>query len=80
MSPRQKDKEAYAFLRSGSNDTAFLRENGISIIYTRVSSGAENINFYSGEGNTNYSSDNPDLVELTENVYLLKEGKQEQLD
>ncbi|GAH68323.1 unnamed protein product, partial [marine sediment metagenome] len=34
--PMAKDNEAYAFLRSGSTDTAFLRANGISVIYTRV--------------------------------------------
>ncbi len=34
--PTAKDDEAYAFLNSGSTDTAFLRENGISIVYTRA--------------------------------------------
>jgi hypothetical protein len=54
---RPKDKEAYAFLKNGSSDTAFLRENGISVIYTR------------------YGVDNPDLVELAKNIYLLKESE-----
>ena len=36
--PRDKDREAYAFLREGCTDTDFLRENGISIIYTRQGS------------------------------------------
>lgn len=30
-----KDNEAYAFLKSGSDNTTFLRENDISIVYTR---------------------------------------------
>jgi hypothetical protein len=33
--PKDKDREAYAFLREGCTDTDFLRENGISIVYTR---------------------------------------------
>ena len=64
--PKPIDEEAYEFLRGGCTDTAFLRENGISIIYTRVYDGARN-------RNTNYGSDNPDLVELAENIYLLME-------
>lgn len=36
--PRDKDREAYAFLRGGCTDTDFLRENGISIVYTRQGS------------------------------------------
>lgn len=53
--PTTRDEEAYAFLRSGSKDTSFLRGNGISIIY---SLGIVN---------------NPDLVEVRENIYLLKQ-------
>ena len=51
-----KDEEAYKFLRGGSTDTEFLRENSISIVYT--------------EWNVN----NPNLTEVRENVYLLKEA------
>jgi len=61
--PMSKDKEAYAFIRGGSANTTFLAENGISIIYTRVSDGRQN---------TGFSPDNPDLIELRENVYLLE--------
>lgn len=52
--PTAKDERAYTFLNNGCADTAFLRENGISIVYSQ-------------EG-----CDNPDLVEVRENVYLLK--------
>jgi hypothetical protein len=31
----ESDKKAYEFLRNGSEDTAFLRNNGISIVYTK---------------------------------------------
>ncbi len=54
--PLPKDEEAREFLRSGSTDTAFLRENGISIIYTKA------------------EHNNPDLVEVEKNIYLLKEA------
>jgi len=33
--PKPSDEEAYEFLRTGCTDTAFLRENGISIVYTQ---------------------------------------------
>ena len=52
--PTAKDEKAYTFLNNGCADTAFLRENGISIVYSQ-------------EG-----CDNPELVEVRENVYLLK--------
>ena len=69
--PKPSDEEAYAFLEGGSSNTTFLRENGISVVYTRVSD-------RSGKGNIEYSSDNPDLVEVAKNIYLLKEaGKEE---
>jgi len=68
--PMAKDNEAYAFLRSDSTDTSFLRENGISVIYTRVYDGAQN-------KNVEYDSENPDLVEVAKNVYLLKEADKE---
>lgn len=35
MGPSAKSNKAYAFLKDGSRDTTFLRENGISIVYTR---------------------------------------------
>ena len=54
--PMPSDEEAYEFLRTGSTDTAFLRENGISIVYSQ------------------WSCDNPDLVEVRKNVYLLEEA------
>ncbi len=62
--PKPSDMEAYGFLRGGCTDTAFLRENGVSIIYTRV---------YDRRQNIEYSPDNPDLVEVRKNIYLLKE-------
>jgi len=52
--PTSRDQEAAKFLEEGASDTAFLKENGISIVYTR------------GEVR------NPDLVEVRDNVYLLK--------
>ena len=55
--PTAKDKQAYGFLDGGCEDTAFMKENGISIIYTTG------------------KCDNPDLVEVRENIYLLKEDK-----
>ena len=35
--PRPSDNEADAFLKAGCSDTAFLKDNGISIVYTRGS-------------------------------------------
>ncbi len=63
--PEAKDNEAYAFIKGGSLDTGFLRQNGISIIYTRVYEGGQNRNI-------EFSSDNPDLEEVARNIYLLK--------
>ncbi|MFC2072338.1 hypothetical protein ACFLUU_06495 [Chloroflexota bacterium] len=62
------DAEAYKFLKGGSSNTTFLWENGISIIYTHV---------YEGEqaGVIDYRNDNPDLVEVAKNIYLLKEAE-----
>jgi len=65
--PHSIDFKAYDFLEDGSMDTAFLRENGISVIYTRVYDWEQSSTF-------EYSSDNPDLVEVRRNVYLLKEA------
>jgi len=33
--PKPSDDKAYKFLEDGCTDTAFLKENGISIIYTQ---------------------------------------------
>jgi len=66
MAPRARDNVAYDFLRNGSTNTTFLRENGVSVIYTRVYEGAQNRNI-------EYGSNNPDLVEVRKNIYLLKE-------
>lgn len=62
VSPQNADTKTYEFLRNGSTDTTFLRENGITIVYTRV---------YDGNRQVEYVPRNPDLVKLTENVYLL---------
>ena len=35
MGPKDTDKEAYAFLSGGCTDTLFLKEHGVSIVYTR---------------------------------------------
>ncbi len=53
--PQTKDDQAYTFLSNGCTDTDFLRENEISIVYSRE------------------ECRNPDLVEVRDNVYLLKE-------
>lgn len=71
FSPTAKDNETYAFLKGGSSNTTFLRENGISIIYTVVYNTTQ-------ARNIGYSSDNPDLVEVAKNIYLLKEADTEQ--
>ena len=47
--PKPSDEEAYEFLRDGCRDTDFLREKGISIIYTREQ--CDNLNLVAvGEG------------------------------
>ena len=53
--PKSSDMEAYAFLKGDCSDTSFLRENGISIVYSRS------------------PCINPDLTEVRENIYLLRE-------
>ena len=35
VAPGEREMKAYGFLREGCSDTAFLKENGISIVYTR---------------------------------------------
>jgi len=52
--PKPSDMEAYEFLEGGCTDTAFLRENEISIVYSQ------------------WSCNNPDLVEVRKNIYLLQ--------
>jgi len=49
------DIVASRFLEEGCKDTAFLKENDISIVYTRL------------------DCENPDLVEVQEDIYLLKQ-------
>jgi len=66
--PMKKDQDAYAFIRGGSINTTFLKGNNISIVYTRVYNGPV-------QGNTVYKSNNPDLVEVADNIYLLKESE-----
>ena len=70
MGPKPIDLATYAYLSGGSSNTTFLRQNGISIVYTRVSDVA-------GQ-NIEYSSDNPDLVEVAKNIYLLKKAETEE--
>ncbi len=53
--PIPKDLDAREFLESGFTDTAFLRKNNISIIYTE------------------HECRNPDLTEVRERIYLLKD-------
>ena len=53
--PKPDDTKAYDFLDGGCTDTAFLREEGISIVYTQD------------------ECNNPDLKEVREFVYVLKE-------
>ena len=61
MSPQPIDSQTNDFLSGGCNDTSFLLENGISIVYTRIS-------------DVEFTPDNPDLVEIRDNVYLLNQG------
>ena len=56
----EKDKQAQRFLIEGCVDTAFMKENGISLVYSE------------------FPCNNPDLVEVRENVYLLDETRQSQ--
>ncbi len=55
--PEPSDEKASKFLGGGCSDTTFLRQNGISIIYTRI------------------GCQNPDLIEVRKNIYLLKKGE-----
>jgi hypothetical protein len=60
----EKDLEAYDFINGGASDSSFLRNNGLSIVYTRVSGSAEDFAI-------EYTGRNPDLVEVSENIYVL---------
>jgi hypothetical protein len=51
----ERDLRAYQFFEESCSDTAFLRQNGISIVYTYK----------------HLTCDNPDLVQVREGVYLL---------
>jgi hypothetical protein len=53
-SPQPSDEVARKFLTDKCADTEFLKENGISIVYTRG------------------DCQNPDLVKLRDNIYLLE--------
>jgi len=53
--------ETQHFIRDGSVNTALLVENNLSIVYTRIYDGVENIDF---------KSNNPDLELVRNNVYL----------
>ena len=64
--PMEKDNDTYAFIFGGSSDMDLLRNNGISIVYTRAITGITN---------NGYPPTNPDLEKVRENVYLLKEAE-----
>lgn len=64
IAPTATSQVVYDFLQGGSENTTFLKENGINIIYTRV---------YNGNANIAFSTNNSDLIEVRENLYLLKE-------
>jgi len=64
--PMEKDNIAYEFLKGGSVNTTFLRENGISILYNRVYDGLV-------VGDIAYEINNPDLVEVAKGIYLLEQ-------
>jgi len=55
--PKPSDRKAYEFLNAGCTDTAFLKDNEISIVYSQR------------------GCNNPDLVEVRSNVYLLSQAE-----
>lgn len=57
--PTPNSGEAKIYLREGCKDTAFLKENGISVVYTLA------------------ECNNPDLIEVRDNVYILRDGASE---
>ena len=66
LSPTAAWTETQHFIRNGSVNTKLLKENGLSIVFTRLDTGQHNIDF---------RSDNPDLEEVAQNIYLLKDPK-----
>ena len=64
IGPTAIGAETQYFLRDGSVDTELLKANKLSIVYTRIFDGQRNIDF---------RSDNPDLVKVAKNIYLLKD-------
>ncbi len=68
VSPLDDDNRAYDFLRGGSSDTAFLKGNNISVIYTRLYDFTRNKNI-------ELESSNSDLVEVSKNIYVLKSSR-----
>ena len=64
LGPTAIGAQTQHFLRDGSVDTELLRENQLSIVYTRI---------YDGQQNMEFGSANPDLVEVKRNIYLLKQ-------
>ncbi len=62
--PTTISRQTYDFLKGGSTNTTFLKKNGISIVYTRV---------YDGGRTVEYDINNPDLIMVARNIYLLKE-------
>ena len=54
--PKPEDNRAMEFIEAGCVDTAFLKENGLSLVYSRS------------------ACENPDLMEVRQFVYLLKEA------
>jgi len=66
MQPYDIDNKVYAFIKGGSTDTKFLKDNGISIIYTRI---------FENNGNIIYDVRNPDLTELNKGIYIFKENE-----
>jgi hypothetical protein len=66
VSPSARDDAVYAFLKNGSTDTEFLRKNEISLVYTRA------YDYRNGQV-FEYAVDNPDLLEVNKNIYVLKD-------
>ncbi len=59
MGPNKTTNMVYDYIEGSSNSTDFLINNGITIVYTRI-------------GSTSYPPNNPDLVEVYPDVYILK--------
>ena len=65
VAPLAKDNLTYNFIKAGSSNTTFLKDNGISIVYTRLYDGNRDKNF-------EFASPNPDLEIAGGDLYLLK--------